>query len=115
MDLTPKLNVDGASKLDPGEEWSGGLLRDKDNSLIFSFSGYLGHGTKNFVELKALYIGMLMCYQLYILKVHVETYSQLIANSFSSKKSPHWKLKDIWKNIMQMGDIIDLKVHHIYR
>src|SRR4051812_36205873 len=37
-----KLNVDGASKGNPGEAGSGGIMRNHRGDLVFGFANYIG-------------------------------------------------------------------------
>lgn len=47
-----KCNIDGASKSNPGIAGYGGVLRDEEGNIIFTF--HLGRATNNRAELMAL-------------------------------------------------------------
>src|SRR3954462_1387178 len=53
-----KLNIDGASKGNPGDAGIGGLFRNSNGDFIIGFASYLGTTTSIMVEAKAIYFGL---------------------------------------------------------
>lgn len=75
-----KLNIDGASKGNPGISGCGGVIRNNKEEMILAFSEYLETGSNNRVEMCALYSRLLTCYQLDIRCISIESDSQLLVN-----------------------------------
>lgn len=77
-----KLNIDGASTKNPGKEGCGGIVRNENSEVFIAFSKNLGECTNNYVEMSALKIGLLICYQMGITKIQVEIDSLSYKNGF---------------------------------
>lgn len=110
-----KLNIDGASKGNPGRAGCGGVVRNSSGDLILAFSEYLEIGTNNKAEMQGLYSGLLICYQLGIFEISVETDSQLLVHWFSECLDPPWSLLDIWQNIRGLADVMNIHISHVFR
>lgn len=100
FDVTPTLirikrailvNVNGASRGNPGHAGCGGILREHNCSVLMAFSEYLGTESNNFAEMSALYTGLIMCYQTGYYELWVETDSSLLQQWFSKKAKPPWR------------------------
>ncbi|XP_040987687.1 uncharacterized protein LOC121235407 [Juglans microcarpa x Juglans regia] len=80
-----KLNVDGCSLGNPRSLGTGGIIRDLRGDMVLSFSCYLGEGSNNLVELKALLIGLKYYRALGLHHVDIESDS-LVCVSWIQKK-----------------------------
>lgn len=76
-----KLNIDGASKGNPGTADFGGVLRDEEGNIISIFHGHLGRATNNMAELMALEQGLEFLKQDNRLNIIIEVDSELTINS----------------------------------
>lgn len=74
-----KLNIDGASR---GNAGCGGIIRDTKNHILAAYSEFLRCETNNFAEMKALLEGLMICYQMGVTKIEVETDSNLLVQWF---------------------------------
>ncbi|GAA0159743.1 hypothetical protein LIER_16451 [Lithospermum erythrorhizon] len=99
-----KLNTDGASKGNPGESGCGGILKDKEGSIIMAFGVYLGRETSIVAELKAIQEGLHKLCIKGIRDVMVETDSQLSIQLIRSTCC-NWKLRPMVNNIKDMAEI----------
>lgn len=115
MNSILKLNIDGASKGNPRLAGCGGILRDSNGEMIMAFSEFLGWGSNNFAEISALLSGLLICYQIGVPKVLIESDSKLLVQWFLNECEPPWALLTIWRNILQISELRDISIQHIYR
>lgn len=90
-----KLNIDGSSRGATGEVGCGGVIRDFKSKVIGAFSIHLGQGSNNYAEFSALKFGLLLCYQLSIAYIQIETDSLLLANCCNNKCTIPWTLFNI--------------------
>ncbi|GAA0142857.1 hypothetical protein LIER_42739 [Lithospermum erythrorhizon] len=109
-----KLNTDGASKGNSGESGCGGILRDKEGSIIMAFGVYLGRETSIVAEMKAIQEGLHKLCIKGIRDVMVETDSQLSIQLIRSTCC-NWKLRPMVNNIKDMAEICNASFNHIFR
>lgn len=95
-----KMNIDGASKGNPGNAGCG---------------EFLGYDSNNFAEMSAMFYGLLICYPLSIHRIVIETDSMLLVHWFNKKAKPPWKCLELWKKIEKLLEYIDVTISHIYR
>lgn len=63
----------------------------------------------------ALYLGLLICYQLGVSNLIIESDSKLLVTWCPKNTSPPWELHDLWKKITVMGDYVSYSIAHVYR
>ena len=102
-----KCNIDGASKSNPGTAGYGGVLRDEEGKIIFTFHCHLGKATNNMVELMALE----QCLELLKLNhnsnVLIEVESEISINAVKKisygtapeRVSKQWRLIQVYQRI----------------
>ena len=120
------LHFDGCCKGNPGESGAGVVIY-KDDEEIWSSSRYLGKGTNNQAEYKALIIGLEKAVELCISELYVFGDSQLVINQVSGAykvSSPQIKplyekvkeVKEKFKNILEKApDGIFIAVNNIIK
>lgn len=69
----------------------------------------------NYAEMYALYLGLLICYQLGVSNLIIESDSKLLVTWCQKNTSPPWELHDLWKKITVMGDYVSYSIAHVYR
>jgi ribonuclease HI len=72
------INVDGASRGNPGPAAIGVTLKDEKSQLVSSISESIGHTTNNQAEYKALIVGLKKSIELGANQVEVRSDSELI-------------------------------------
>ncbi len=109
------VNVDGASRGNPGKAGIGVAIFDKDSKLIKECSEYIGTATNNVAEYKALILGIKEAIKCNAQEILFKTDSELLAKQVMGeykvrntqlmylftevqgllKKLPKWKIKHI--------------------
>ncbi len=109
------VNVDGASRGNPGKAGIGVAIFDKDSKLIKECSEYIGTATNNVAEYKALILGVKEAIKCGAQEILFRTDSELLAKQIMGeykvrntqlmylftevqgllKKLPKWKIKHI--------------------
>ena len=86
-----KLNVDGASKHNPGRASAGGLIRNEYGQCIVGFSANLRHASNVAAELWAMLIGLQIAWNSGYRKIVIESYSKTAVSllELASKESLH--------------------------
>ncbi|XP_077251044.1 uncharacterized protein LOC143890293 [Tasmannia lanceolata] len=75
---TLKLNIDGASKGNPGEAGGGGVIRNEKSTVILAFSLYYEKGSNMVAETRALLNGLRCCKAFNMSKIIVESDSKVL-------------------------------------
>ena len=96
-----KLNVDGASRGNPGQAGGGGLLRDHRGRIIFAFSLFYDVQTNTAAEAMAIRDGLLLCEARDLRDIVLESDSRVLVDMLHSGHCMHWRLKSIWIDIMR--------------
>ena len=109
-----KLNVDGASKGNPGHSGGGGVIRSSTGKILFAFHNYYGINTSLFAETKALLDGLKFCNRMGLSQVEVETDSMVLLKMVKNRKCTKWNLKKPWSELMALLHLL-IKIEHIYR
>ncbi|KAL6582730.1 hypothetical protein OROMI_004808 [Orobanche minor] len=110
-----KLNTDGASRGNPREAASGGILRDNLGTPSFMFSEFLGECSNNYAELYAIWRGLDLCVSRNVVKVWIETDSNTALHLIKNHNNSHWKLLGLLNKIWNLMDIIEVRFSHIFR
>ena len=84
------INIDGASKGNPGPAAIGFVVRDGENNLVKKSGKFIGTATNNVAEYVALIFALQECLFLGCKEVVVRTDSELVAKQFNRE----YKVKD---------------------
>ena len=81
-----KLNVDGASKGNPGHSGGGGLIRDDAGRFVVGFSHYYAHGSNMCAEFRAIRDGiyLFMDLDLDLKYLQIETDPKVLVDMFAA-------------------------------
>ncbi|XP_075497390.1 uncharacterized protein LOC142534404 [Primulina tabacum] len=109
-----KLNVDGSSRGNPGESSVGGVVRDSSGRVVLSFSEFIGVGTNVRAELWAVWRGLLICSDLGLFPLWVETDSQISLQILRSRRC-HWDLHHTVTRILFLLRGRAVHFSHIFR
>ncbi|XP_075480593.1 uncharacterized protein LOC142521250 [Primulina tabacum] len=109
-----KLNVDGSSRGNPGESSVGGVVRDSSGRVVLSFSEFIGVGTNVRAELWAVWRGLLICSDLGLFPLWVETDSQISLQILRSRRC-HWDLHRTVTRILFLLRGRAVHFSHIFR
>lgn len=119
MSLKPalKIQIDGASRGNPGPAGAGVVLSDSRGKKLKELSVYLGESTNNVAETCALILGLQEALRLGSLKVLVLTDSELLARQVTGEyrvkdKQLQW-LHALIRNLAEAFD--QFKIQHIPR
>lgn len=111
-----KVNIDGASKGNPGLAGFGGVIRDEQGQIKKIFHGHLGKATNNMAELMALEQCLEILVDLDSHNVIIEADSELIIRAAKKicngtspdKVSNHWRLSQIFHHIYSHLQILKI-------
>lgn len=110
------LHFDGCCKGNPGESGAGVVIY-KDDEEIWSSSRYLGKGTNNQAEYKALIIGLEKAVELCISELYVFGDSQLVINQVSGAyKVSSPQIKPLYEKVKEVKEKFkNIEFYHVYR
>lgn len=120
------VNVDGASKGNPGESGIGVAIFDKDSNLINEACDYLGVATNNIAEYKALIFGIKLSIEYNAKRVLFKSDSELTVKQIKGeykvknaqlkilfteaqsllKKLPNWKIMHVPREENKEADLL---------
>ena len=120
------VNVDGASKGNPGESGIGVAIFDKDSNLINETCDYLGVATNNIAEYKALILGIKLSTKYNAKRVLFKADSELMVKQIKGeyrvknaqlkllfteaqsllKKLPNWKIMHVPREENKEADLL---------
>jgi ribonuclease HI len=120
------VNVDGASKGNPGESGIGVAIFDKDSNLINEACDYLGVATNNIAEYKALIFGIKLSVEYNARRVLFKSDSELMVKQIKGeykvknaqlkllfteaqslfKKLPNWKIMHVPREENKEADLL---------
>ena len=111
------LHVDGASKGNPGNSKSGGVIFDSSGKIVLKFACGLGHNTNNIAEILAIWQGLCQARRLSIKHVIVIGDSSIIIQVFNLKKAPkNMVLAHYFRKILNLlNDFDEIKFYHVLR
>lgn len=111
-----KINVDGASKENPEEAGSGGLIRDYNGNFIVGFTTYLGIKSSVYAETKATWEGLKLAQQLGLASIWLESESELLVKILNGQIDPPWGISYIFDEVMNLIKGFNAcLISHIYR
>ncbi len=94
------LFTDGASRGNPGPSGAGVVIEDAEGHLLEELSEYLGRGTNNEAEYRALILGLTRAAELGATEVEIRTDSELMARQISGVyRVKHPGLKPLFEEV----------------
>ncbi|MQM12672.1 hypothetical protein Taro_045592 [Colocasia esculenta] len=109
------LNVDGASKGNPGHCGGGGCIRDSSGSLILAFSHYYGFGGSLVAEVRALCDGIRLATEYDLPLSQIQSDSASLVASLTSGSSPAWDCMRWWIEAHKYIRSSTVQMVHVYR
>ncbi|XP_073139125.1 uncharacterized protein [Henckelia pumila] len=109
-----KLNVDGSSRGNPGELFVGGVVRDSSGRVLAFFSEFIGLGSNVRAELWEIWRGILLCSDLSLFLLWIETDSQIAIQILRSRRC-RWDLDHIFSRTRVLVRNRPVHFSHIYR
>ncbi|XP_075496425.1 uncharacterized protein LOC142533502 [Primulina tabacum] len=109
-----KINIDGSSRGNPGDSSVGGVVRDSSGKVVLYFSEFIGTGTNVRAELWAVWRGLLICSDLGLFPLWIETDSQISLQILHSRRCC-WSLDHIVTRILVLLRGRSVHLSHIFR
>ena len=111
------LYFDGASRGNPGNASCGGVLYNKNNEEIATYTKYLGKQTNNYAEYMGLYHGMMEAQTHNIFDLTIYGDSQLIIRQCNGiYKVKNETLKEIYTKVKEVEKLFDsVSYNHVKR
>lgn len=107
-----KLNSD-SSCID-GNCGIGGVTRDNNGKFIRAYSIYIGPGTSNLAESKAMLYGLQQCWQRGLHAIVAETDSKLITSCVNEGATTPWRIIQIAEEIKRIIIERNITMQHCY-
>nr|DAD39579.1 TPA_asm: hypothetical protein HUJ06_013902 [Nelumbo nucifera] len=110
-----KINVDGASRGNPGESIRGGIFRDHEGSFLFGFSCYFGIASN--MKAKLLVIQQVVSYAKdhNLRSLWIESDSKMAVEILNKSCSYPWKVLGIVDEITKAFEDFDITITHTHR
>jgi len=111
------VNVDGASRGNPGESGIGVAIFDKDSSLIKEACDYIGVATNNIAEYKALILGVKLSMKYNAKKILFKSDSELMVKQIKDEyKVKNAQLKLLFTEVKNLfKKLPDWEIMHVPR
>lgn len=109
-----KLNTDGSHN-SVDSIGAGGIIRDSNGKIMMAFAKYLGIGSSNLAEAKAIIYGLQWCISHRFQSIILESDSLIIVNMIKGKSNTAWQLQNSIDAITQMLSQTTNIVQHCYR
>ena len=111
------VNVDGASRGNPGESGIGVAIFDKDSNLINEACDYLGVATNNISEYKALILGIKLSMKYNAKKILFKSDSELMVKQIKGEyKVKNTQLKLLFTEVQSLlKEVPNWKIMHVPR
>ncbi len=111
------INVDGASRGNPGEAGAGAVIRDPEGQIIKKLKKYLGRATNNVAEYNAILIALESARDLGLNSIRILADSELMVKQLNGVYRV--KSADLLPLYDRAVDLIkgfkDCKIAHVYR
>ena len=109
--------VDGGSRGNPGEAGFGVVLQKPSGEVVSKIQGYLGRGTNNVAEYRALLVALETVLRMGCKRLEVFSDSQLVVSQiqgFYRVTAPH--LVSLFEEVRQLiGSLTNFRIHYIPR
>ncbi|MQM09839.1 hypothetical protein Taro_042716, partial [Colocasia esculenta] len=109
------LNVDSASKGNPGLCGGGGCIRDEHGSVRVAFAHFYEDGNSMIAEIRALCDGLRLADFLGLRLSIVYTDSSILANSFNEGRCPSWRAYRWWWEANARIQRSAYRITHVYQ
>ena len=111
------LFVDGGSRGNPGPSAGGVVILDADGDILIERGVFIGHGTNNVAEYKALLAGLDLVAQLGFESVSIRSDSQLLVRQLQGAyRVKNEKLKGLFsKALRKLGTFAATDIEHVAR
>ena len=112
-----KLNIDGASKGNPGLSGGGAILRNSLGQLVLAGSYFYGICTNMEAEFRALQDGLclLLGFGLEVYPIIIESDSKILVDMIQQNHIPSWKYWNLARLICSYLGRFNFKIQHTYR
>lgn len=111
------INVDGASRGNPGEAGAGAVIRDPEGHIIKKLKKYLGRATNNVAEYNAILIALESARDLGLNSVRILADSELMVKQLNGVyRVKSAELKPLYDRAVGLiKGFKDCKIAHVYR
>ncbi len=111
------VNVDGASKGNPGEAGIGVAVFDKDLNIVQESCEYIGMATNNVAEYKALILGAKLAKEFNARNTLFKSDSELLVKQIMGEyKVKNLQLKSLFTEVQKLlGKLPEWKIKHVPR
>ncbi|MQL77989.1 hypothetical protein Taro_010399 [Colocasia esculenta] len=109
------LNVDGASKGNPGLCGGGGCIRDSAGKMLLGFAHSYGSGGSFLAEARALCDGIRLATEFGLTLSLIQSDSAALVSSLKSATSPSWVSLRWWREVYDYIRTSEVQVIHVYR
>ncbi|MQL86269.1 hypothetical protein Taro_018798 [Colocasia esculenta] len=109
------LNVDGASKGNPGPCGGGGIFRDSHGNATLAFSHYYGVGSCMVAEVHAMHDGILLAVEKGLMVTDICSDSLSLVTSLRTGVVPSWDCYKWWRNVLDFVHLHGVNVTHVFR
>ncbi|XP_043721033.1 14.7 kDa ribonuclease H-like protein [Telopea speciosissima] len=110
-----KMNVDGASKGNPGPSGGGRIIRNQEGNLIMAFSNFYGCCTNTEAELRAMLDGLRHCERLGLVECQVSSDSNTIVQYINAKKCEAWRCWYWFEEVIHLVEALQATVSFSFR
>ncbi|MQL97116.1 hypothetical protein Taro_029800 [Colocasia esculenta] len=108
------LNVDGASKGNPGLSGSGGCIRDSNGNIYLAFAFHYGFGNSLQAEVRALHDGLMLAKEFGLSINLIYSDSALLIQSFSNNSLPSWECARWWRPAHDTFRSLQISCCHVF-
>ncbi|XP_043725602.1 uncharacterized protein LOC122672168 [Telopea speciosissima] len=112
--LEIKLNIDGSSLGNPGRAGTGGVFRNHQAQVVFSFIRFLGISSSYAAEYEALLGGLSKAKEMGFRELWIESDSASVVSSIQSSNIP-WFARQRWMVLEPYLDSCNWKITHCFR
>ncbi len=111
------INVDGASKGNPGEAGIGVAVFDKDLNIVHESCEYIGAATNNVAEYKALILGVKLAVEFNAKNTLFKSDSELMVKQITGEyRVKNTQLKSLYSEVQSLlGKLQEWKIKHVPR
>jgi ribonuclease HI len=114
---TVYINVDGASRGNPGPAAIGAILKDATGNTVGKISRRLGNTTNNQAEYQAIIVSLKMAVDAGARNVIVRSDSELVVNQVNGRyKIKHMALRPLYQELVRLiGSLESFSIRHVPR
>ncbi|MQL71420.1 hypothetical protein Taro_003723 [Colocasia esculenta] len=109
------LNVDGASKGNPGLSGGGGCIRDSNGNICLAFAFHYGFGNSLQAEVRALHDGLMLANEFGLSINQIYSDSALLVQSFTNNFLPSWECARWWRPAFHTLRSLQTSCCHVFR